>query len=85
MVGKKDDLTAVVPEVEGIIKWLEIAGADQRFKRADAVIEGSELVVSSPEVTSPVAVRYAFKQDPAGANLYDNEGLPASPFRTDSW
>jgi len=85
MVGKKDDLTAVVPEVEGIIKWLEIAGADQRFKRADAVIEGSELVVSSPEVTSPVAVRYAFKQDPAGANLYDNEGFPASPFRTDSW
>jgi len=85
MIGRKDGLTAVVPEVEGIIKWLEIAGADQRFKRADAVIEGSELVVSSPEVTSPVAVRYAFKQDPAGANLYDNEGLPASPFRTDSW
>jgi sialate O-acetylesterase len=85
MIGRKDGLTAVVPEVEGKIKWLEISGADQRFKRADAVIEGSELVVSSPEVTSPVAVRYAFKQDPAGANLYDNEGLPASPFRTDSW
>ena len=85
MVGKKDGLAAVVPEVEGKIKWLEIAGEDQQFKRADAMIEGSELVVSSLEVPSPVAVRYAFKQDPAGANLYDNEGLPASPFRTDSW
>lgn len=85
MVGKKDGLAAVVPEADGKIKWLEIAGEDQQFKRADAVIEGSELVVSSPEVAAPVAVRYAFKQDPAGANLYDQQGLPASPFRTDLW
>ena len=85
MIGKKDGLTAVAPEADGKIKWLEIAGEDQQFKRADAVIEGSELVVSSPEVPAPVAVRYAFVQDPAGANLYNAEGLPASPFRTDSW
>ncbi len=85
MIGKKEGLAAVVPEADGKIKWLEIAGEDQQFKRADAAIEGGELLVSSPEVPSPVAVRYAFKQDPAGANLYNAEGLPASPFRTDLW
>jgi sialate O-acetylesterase len=42
-------------------------------------------VVSSPEVPKPVAVRYAYSVNPAGANLYNQEGLPASPFRTDNW
>ena len=49
------------------------------------MIEGGEIVVFSPEVAVPAAVRYAFMQDPAEANLYNKEGLPASPFRTDSW
>ena len=85
MIGKKEGLAPVVTDTQEKLKWVEIAGQDQSFKRADAVIEGSELVVSSAEVASPVAVRYAFKQDPAGANLYNAQGLPASPFRTDSW
>lgn len=85
MVGKKDGLAPVEPSPSDELKWIEIAGEDRRFKRAKAVIEGSELVVSNLEVPSPLAVRYAYKQDPAGANLYNAQGLPASPFRTDSW
>lgn len=85
MIGKKEGLAPVTPDTSEKIKWLEIAGEDRIFKPAEAVIEGSELVISSPEVPSPVAARYAFIQDPAGANLYNKEGLPASPFRTDLW
>ncbi|HSC39181.1 MAG TPA: sialate O-acetylesterase, partial [Chitinophagaceae bacterium] len=60
-----------------------IAGADQVFHWATARIEGDKVVVSSPEVAAPVAVRYAWGNNPAGANLYNKQGLPASPFRTD--
>jgi sialate O-acetylesterase len=85
MTGKKEGVAPVEPDAGAKLKWIEVAGEDRVFKPADAVIEGGELVVSSLEVTAPVAVRYAFIQDPAGANLYNKEGLPASPFRTDSW
>ena len=51
---------------------------------AEAVIEGQDVVVSSPQVTKPTAVRYAWAPNPAGCNLYNKEGLPASPFRTDA-
>jgi sialate O-acetylesterase len=43
------------------------------------------VIVSSPEVKAPVAVRYAFSMNPDKANLYNKENLPASPFRTDEW
>ena len=85
MIGKKEGRAPVEPDASAKLKWIEIAGEDRVFKPADAVIEGGELVVSSREVAAPVAVRYAFIQDPVGANLYNKEGLPASPFRTDSW
>ncbi len=52
---------------------------------ADAKIEGDSVVVSSPTVTSPTAVRYAWDAYPEGANLYNSAGLPAAPFRTDSF
>jgi sialate O-acetylesterase len=61
-----------------------IAGADKKFHRGLARIEGSTVVVSSPEVKAPVAVRYAWGDSPE-CNLFNNEGLPASPFRTDDW
>ncbi len=61
-----------------------IAGEDRRFVWADAVIKGKEVVVSSPEVKKPVAVRYGWADNPA-CNLYNREGLPASPFRTDDF
>lgn len=61
-----------------------IAGADRKFVWADAVIENNTVVVSSPKVPKPVAVRYAWDINPVG-NFYNNAGLPAVPFRTDNW
>ncbi len=69
----------------GPLKEFAIAGADRKFVWADAVIDGDSVVVSAPAIASPVAVRYAWADDPADCNLYDKEGLPASPFRTDDW
>lgn len=60
-----------------------IAGADHKYVWADAKIEGDTVVVSSPQVTQPAAVRYAWADNPAGCNLYNAAGLPAAPFRTD--
>ncbi len=68
----------------GPLKGFAIAGADKKFYWAKAVIEGKTVVVSSPAVPSPVAVRYAWADDPI-CNLYNKAGLPASPFRTDTW
>ena len=61
-----------------------IAGADRRFHWADARIEGASIVVSSAEVPMPGAVRYAWGDSPR-CNLFNKDGLPASPFRTDDW
>ncbi|HVU47309.1 MAG TPA: sialate O-acetylesterase [Terracidiphilus sp.] len=69
----------------GPLKWFQIAGADQQFIDADATIDGDTIVVKSPQVTKPVAVRYAWANYPDGANLYNAASLPAAPFRTDNW
>ena len=69
----------------GPLKRFEIAGADQKWHWADAVIQGEAVVVSSKEVPKPAAVRYAWASNPEGANLVNGEGLPASLFRTDDW
>lgn len=66
------------------LKEFEIAGEDQVFYPADAKIEGKTVVVSSSKVKNPVAVRFAWKAIPE-PNLFNNENLPASPFRTDDW
>lgn len=68
----------------GAVKGFSIAGADRKFHWADAQIDGDTIVVASPDVTQPVAVRYAWADSPE-CNLYNKEGLPASPFRTDDW
>lgn len=60
-----------------------IAGVDKKFIEADAVINGEEVIVSSSKVSSPMYVRYAWANAPMTANLYNKEGLPAAPFRTD--
>jgi sialate O-acetylesterase len=52
---------------------------------ADARIEGDRVIVWSDAVPNPVAVRYAWANNPADANLYNGAGLPAAPFRTDDW
>ncbi|ARS39274.1 9-O-acetylesterase [Sphingobacteriaceae bacterium GW460-11-11-14-LB5] len=61
-----------------------IAGADKKFYWAKASILGNQIIVSSPQVANPVAVRYAWGNNPL-CNLVSNDGLPASPFRTDTW
>lgn len=68
----------------GPLKGFLIAGEDRQWREADAELKGNSVVVSSPDVPNPVAVRYAWKANPE-FSLLDASGLPASPFRTDDW
>ena len=65
-------------------KGFALAGADKKFYWATARVEGDKVIVSSPQVPKPVAVRYGWADNPT-VNLYNGAGLPASPFRTDDW
>jgi sialate O-acetylesterase len=78
-----EGLAAADTTVDGL-KEFAIAGADKKFVWAKARIEGDSVLVWSDEVKDPVAVRYGWTNNPA-CNLYNIEGLPASPFRTDTW
>jgi len=66
------------------LKGFATAAADRKFVWAEAKVDGDTIVVSSDKVCQPVAVRYAWADNPV-CNLYNKEGLPASPFRTDDW
>jgi sialate O-acetylesterase len=66
------------------LQHFEIAGTNRVFYPAQARISGSRVAVSAPEVREPVAVRYAFRDFVVG-DLFSNEGLPVSSFRTDEW
>ena len=68
----------------GAVKGFAIAGADRKFHWADAKIDGMNVVLTCPAVPNPVAVRYAWADNPA-CNLYNGADLPAAPFRTDLW
>ena len=85
MVGKKEKLQPTREIKDGTLKHFSIAGADKKWHWADAKIVGNQVVLSSKEVKAPVAARYAFTMNPADANLYNTDGLPAGPFRTDDW
>jgi sialate O-acetylesterase len=85
MIGCKEGRTPAVEDKAASLQRFAITGADRKWVWADAVIEGNAVVVSSPGMKSPVAVRYAYSANPVGANLYNREGLPAAPFRTDDW
>jgi len=67
---------------DGELKGFAIADQDMKFVWAKAVIDGSEVVVWSPKISRPVAVRYGWANNPQ-CNLYNAFDLPASPFRTD--
>jgi sialate O-acetylesterase len=69
---------------DGTVKWFTIAGADGKFVDAGAKIDGQTVVVSSPEVAAPVAVRYLWVNYPVGGQLYNSANLPAAQFRTDA-
>ncbi len=68
-------------ELEGF----EIAGDDKKFYYAQAKIEGNKITVSNSQVKKPTSVRYGWSDAPIDANLFNQEDLPASPFRTDIW
>ncbi|PWV56234.1 sialate O-acetylesterase [Chitinophaga sp. S165] len=69
----------------GPLKQFAIAGPDKQFRWAHAEIKGNKVIVWHEAISKPVAVRYAWADNPEGANLYNKEGLPASPFRTDNF
>ena len=90
--GKKVQLTfantglgLMVKDKYGYVNGFAIAGADKKFVWAKAVLDGNTVVVWSDEIKNPVAVRYGWAANPDDVNLYNKEGLPASPFRTDDW
>lgn len=68
-----------------VLKQFQIAGDDKVFYWAEAKITGNAVQVSSKKVKHPLAVRYAWADNPEGSNLYNKNGLPAFPFRTDDW
>ncbi|MEP7319357.1 MAG: sialate O-acetylesterase, partial [Panacibacter sp.] len=69
----------------GYLKGFEIAGSDQQFHYAKALIEGHHVIVFSDEVSNPVAVHFGWMDDAGEDNFFNKEGFPASPFRTDKW
>ena len=83
MVGKKTEPFYAVADEGATLTWFAISGADKQWHWGDAVIEGETVVVTSPNVPVPVAVRYAYAMHPEGCNLYNKDGLPASPFTTE--
>jgi sialate O-acetylesterase len=85
MVGKKEGLKPTEDDSTGKLGKFAIAGEDRQWHWAEATIDGETIVVKSDQVAEPVAVRYGYSMNPVGANLYNKEGLPASPFRTDDW
>ena len=86
MAGKKNGLEPT-KEVKAKIEGFAIAGSDKKWYWADAKVAADEktLIVTSSKVSAPVAVRYAYRWNPMKSNLYNKEGLPAAPFRTDNW
>ena len=67
------------------LRRFAIAGDDQIFYHATAIIKNNEVIVSNSNVDNPIAVRYAWAMNPEACNLFNKEGFPASPFKTDDW
>jgi sialate O-acetylesterase len=68
----------------GTIKGFTLCGADRKWVRADAAIDGDKVIVTSEKVREPVAVRYGWERNPE-CTLINKDGLPASPFRSDDF
>ena len=85
MLANKDGYEPPVATPNAAIPWLSIQAKDGTWHWAEGKIEGCDLIVSSKEVKEPVSVRYAYTQFPVGANLYNKDGLPASPFSSSGY
>lgn len=75
----------VTPDKYGYLRGFELAGDDRKFYPAQAFIQDGQVIVRSAAVTKPVAVRYNWMDVALEGNLFNREGFPAEPFRTDSW
>ena len=75
----------LVKDRYGYVKGFAVAGEDRVFHWARGMLQGNQVVLHSSQVEHPVAVRYGWADNPEDVNLYNREGLPASPFRTDEW
>jgi len=75
----------VNPNKYGYIRGFQIAGSDKHFYWANATLLDDKVLVWSPKVKTPVAVRYAWSDNPGELDLYNSAGLPLAPFRTDNW
>ena len=88
VVGNKIEITftntgaGLIAEDGEELSQFAIAGADKKFVWAKALIKGDKVLVWSDKIPAPLYVRYAWADNPEGANLYNKEGLPASPFQT---
>lgn len=85
MAARKIGRNPATEDQDGKLRRFAVAGNDRIWHWAEARIDGECVIVSSPKVSAPIAVRYAYSSNPEGANLYNRNGLPASPFRTDDW
>ena len=80
MIANKEGLEPPVETPQGALKLFEVANAAGEWSPAEAAIAGKTVVVKVKGAERPTAVRYAFQISPVGCNLYNREGLPASPF-----
>ena len=85
MLAEKDGYEPPAPTPDAEMPWLSIQAKDGTWHWAKGKIDGSDLIVSSEKVSKPVAVRYAYTQFPVGFNLYNKDGLPASPFSSSGY
>jgi sialate O-acetylesterase len=72
-------------DLQGNINGFEIAGKDQVFHKANAIIENDKIVISTKDINAPMHIRYSWMGDASKSNLFNKEGFPAVPFRTDDW
>ncbi|HAQ38692.1 MAG TPA: hypothetical protein DCQ58_09310 [Saprospirales bacterium] len=73
------------PDKYGYLKGFELAGADRKFYFARAYIQKNQVIVEADQVDAPVAVRFGWIGDASECNLFNKEGFPAVPFRSDDW
>ena len=85
MVGKKSGTKPVTEDPAAPLKKFAMRGKEGKWHWANAVIDGKSVVCTHPDVPNPIAIRYAVSINPAGANLYNRDGLPASPFSSEDW
>jgi sialate O-acetylesterase len=78
------DATGLRTSDGAAVKQVAILGVTGPWRWAEAHVEGETLVASHPEIPSPVAIRYAWADNPVGCNLVNGAGLPAAPFRSDT-